>query len=163
MYQNEQGQVVVNSDAVRARNARKRAKLKAKARGESPHAYNFRMIARTEGVFPRLGVDVPFTCAFKKVYTTHISAVIHSTGFELTDHGREYVHAFLASLTAVEEGDGPDKETNFPPSRAKRPWHLTGLDLTLYIVRDGVERSTSWQDVTDVETLAAEVEAAFLQ
>lgn len=174
---NDQGQTIVNSDAVRARNARKRAKLKAKARGESPHAYSFRMVAKTRDIWAEKAVMETYpACPFSSRYTTWNSATINSTGFELTDHGREYIRAFCQSLTAKalmwtqeelamdESGNKAVYQTPRQPSSVYHSPFYTFVDhFSVFIIRDGEERSTSWQDVTDVETLAAEVEAAFLQ
>lgn len=156
-----------NSEAQRARNARKRAKLKAKARGQSPHAYSVRMTARTTSVVSIEDhgslKDRATRWAPTELYTAHhsfVSSTLNSTGFEVTEHVREYIQVFTEGLPLyprVREAAGY-LETSSAECYIRQ--------FTVFVVKDGEERATTWEDVTDVETLAAEVVAAvegFLQ
>lgn len=156
-----QGQKIVNSEAVRARNARKRAKLKARARGLSPASRNFRLVAKTfmtYTAFPHTigSMEAPFedrqigTETFSRS-ETYVSSTIWFTGHEVTDHCRVYLEVFFERIGNLHEtelswfGQGASRKT---------------LAVDLYVGNGVEEEKTSWQDVTDVKAALADVTAA---
>lgn len=156
MFSTDYDSVAVNSDAVRARNARKRAKRRAKARGESPNFRRIRCVVEMIGcrggsVYPDSNEWLDYRCCdcLSTLNLPCITPLKHTSNWLLiTTHDvsssvLEYLEVYLEnvhqSLT----------QHTLPRYRA-----------TLTVQKGGEEGETTWHGTGVVGIGVADVVAA---